>query len=409
MSRFSCLAAWLGLTLGALPAYAATATSDLVYFGSHGTQTQGAPPPGGGNRPVAAGPPAGGQRPPQKPVDIYAARFDEATGQLTLLGPMAQLARPTWMTANPEKPIIYSDNEIGSGPADPGQVVAFKIDPASGGLSEINRVGAVGGGTTYVSFDPVTQTVFASNFNTGHVVAIPVKPDGSLGEASSSQLDYGKGPNRRQPGPHAHSVIIDPSHHFVLVPDMGADRVFVYKFDDATRTLSPAATPFAQFPPGTGPRHAVFSPNGRYLYVMTELTAEIHSFAWDAATGSLTPIQTFKTINKPPAGALTMDGAEVAISANGKFLYSSTRLDNSISVYAIDARNGHFAQIQHISSQGENPWSFTIDPSGHWMLVTDERSSLVAVLKIDPTSGKLTATGESIKVPHPVSATFISG
>lgn len=203
-------------------------------------------------------------------------------------------------------------------------------------------------------------------------------------------------------------MIPDPSHRFVLVPDMGADRVFVYKFDDATRTLAPAATPFVQFPAGTGPRHAVFSPNGKYLYVMTELSAEVHSFAWDAATGSLAPIQTLKTIINPPAGALTMDGAEVAISANGRFLYSSTRLDNSISVYAIDPANGHLTEIQHISAQGTNPWSFTIDPSGHWMLVTDEGSSLVAVLKIDPINGKLTATGKSLQVPHPVSAAFVS-
>lgn len=408
MSKLFASAALLSLTLGAIPA-CAQSSGELVYFGSHGVQS-GGPPPGAAGQ---AGGPAGGQatggpprnmgpRGPQKPVDIYAAHFDADTGKLSMIGVVGQLTRPTWFAINQDKSVLYSDNETG-----PGQIDAFKIDPSTAQLTKISQIALPGEGTTYVSYDPTLQTVFGSNFNTGHVAAVPVKSDGSLGPVSSYQLDYGHGPHPRQKGPHAHAVITDPSHHYVLVPDMGADRVFIYKFKASTRKLSPNNPPFIQFPPGTGPRHAVFDPSGKYLYVMTELSATIHAFDWDEKTGRATPIQIVQTM--PGSNSDDKDGSEVAVSKDGKFLYSATRLDNSIDVYAIDPATGTLNQIQQISAQGEKPWSFTIDPSGRWMLINDEGSNKVAELKIDPATGKLSETGESVTMPHPVNASFVGG
>lgn len=405
MSKLFALAAGLSLTLAMTPVFAA-GQDELVYFGSHGPSTPGQGGPGGAGGPRG---PGGGPRGPRKPVNIYAARFDESTGMFTPLGVKAQLARPTWFVANPEKSVIYSDNEIGTGPSNPGQVVAFRYDPANGDLKEISRVGAVGGGTTFVTFDPVTQTVFAANFNTGHVVAIPVKPNGTLGQASSFQLDYGSSTNPRQKGPHAHAIVIAPNHKYILVPDMGANRLFVYRFDDATRTLSPAATPYFEFPPGTGPRHAVFDPSGKHLYVMTELTAQIYVFAWDAAAGTLKELQSLSTYPDAPKNLLTQDGAEIAISSDGRFLYTSTRSDNSVDAWAINPSSGRLTHLQRIGAQGKDPWSFTISPNGRWLLVTDTNSNKVAVLKIDRATGKLSATGIALDVPGPVSATFVGG
>jgi 6-phosphogluconolactonase len=377
------------LALAALCAMPAVAKTDLVYFGSHG-----------------AGGPPGHPPKPDAVNGIWAARFDDVTGQLSPLGRVTLLDRPTWIVVNPEKPIIYSVNELGNAPGQDGQVVAYAVDPASGALREINRVDAGGGGTTHLAFDQVTQTIFTANFGSGHVTAIAVKPDGSLGEVASKQQDFGHGPSRRQTTPHAHAVAVDPTHQYVLAPDLGADRMFVYHFDDATRALSPANPAYVQFPPGTGPRHVVFSPSGRFAYLITELSAELNVFAWDAKQGQLKLVQTLSSVPADFKGERS--GAEIAVSHDGRFLYLSNRSDSTIDSYRIDAASGRLTPLQRIAAGGQNPWSFGIDPTGRWMLVTNETSSQVAVFKIDPRSGAVSATGNTMAMEHPVSATFFT-
>lgn len=384
----------VGLTLALIAATpSAVASTDLVYFGS-------APP---------AGRPGPGGRPPQvnphaPPNSIYAARFDEMTGQLTSLGQVTKLDRPTWIVANPEQPIIYSVNELGNFGAVQGQVVAYKVNPSNGGLAEINRVEAGGGGTTNLFLDQASQTIFTANYGTGQVSAVPIKPDGSLGALTSVVQDYGSGPSPRQQGPHAHAVGLDPSHQWLFVPDLGADRMFEYHFNDATRTLTPANPPYHQFAPGTGPRHLAFSADGRFIYMESELTAKVYVFALDAKTGKVSEVQ---QVSGVPAGFTgETSGAEIAVSRDGRFVYTSNRGDDTLEAYARKQSSGKLTEIQRLPAQGKNPWSFAIDPSAHWLLVTDQASNEVVVLKINPRTGKLSASGMSMPCLSPVSATF---
>jgi len=388
LSAVACLA-----LITAAPAWA---TTDIVYFGSHGVVGAG-----------AGGPP---QEPPpgSPPNGIFLAHFDDVTGKLTAIGQTVDLEHPTWIADNPEKPIIYSVNQLGDASNQQGEVVAYKINLPAGNLTEIGRVKSGGRGTTYVSFDPVTQTVFTANYASGQVTAIAVKPDGSLGEVTSASQNYGHGPlAQRQSSPHAHSALIDPSHRFVLVPDLGADRVFVYRFNDADRTLSAGDPPFEQFDPASGPRHLIFYPGGKFVYVNTELTAEIDVLSWDANTGHLTLVQKLSTVL--PSFKGYRSGAEIALSPDSRHLYASNRSDGTVEVYAVNSATGKLTEIQRIPAEGTNPWSFAIDPTGHWLLVTDEGSNSVVVLKIDPHSGKLSATGETMTMRHPVSATIVPG
>jgi 6-phosphogluconolactonase len=265
-------------------------------------------------------------------------------------------------------------------------------------------VGAGGLDATHMDLDVASKTLFVANHGSGDVTALPLQADGSLGKVASSQKDYGTGPNPRQKMPEAHGVAADPSHRYVVVADFGADRLFVYHFDRATRTLTPAQVPYESTPSGSGPRHLVFHPNEKILYVDTELTAELRVYRWDSNKGRLHLVQ---SLSPYPDSGTQKSAAEIAVSGNGRFLYVSLRGDqDSIVAYSVNKHAGTLKEIQRISSQGKTPWSFGIDPTGHWMLVTNEASDSVTVFSIDPATGKLSATPESLSVPKPVTVTF---
>lgn len=327
---------------------------------------------------------------------IIAAHFDQATGRITDLRPTAQISRPTWLALDPERPILYSVSELGNDGKETGSVYSFAIDSASGGLKQISKTNSGGHGPTYLSYDARVKTIFVANFGGGQVADIPVHLDGSLAPPVSVQTDYGHGPSPNQAIPHAHCAILDPGGHFLLTPDMGADRIFVYKYDASAQTLAPASPAFLETGPFTGPRHFVFSPNGRFVYVLTELSAEIRVFKWDAIAGQLHPVQSV-SIN-PPNFKGTSSTSEIRVSADGRFIYAANRATSSIEVFAVDQRNGTLKQVQDIASDGNWPRSFAFDPSGQWMLVAHMTSKTITVFAIDRKTGKLSAVGSPVYV-----------
>jgi len=328
---------------------------------------------------------------------ILMARLDPTTGHITYAGQVTNLTRPTWLAIDPKRPILYSVSEIGNYDRNIGSVYSFGIDPKSGTLKRIGMASSEGHGPTFLSYDSRVSTLFVAHFGYGRVVAIPVRADGTLGEATSFQTDYGQGANKaKQPFAHAHQAILDPGGHFVLTPDMGTDRIFIYRYDAASGALSPANTPFFDAGPGTGPRHIVFSPDGRFVFALTELTAEIRTLNWDASAGQLRPVQAI-TIN-PPDFKGTSSAAEICISADGRFVYTSNRATNTFQVFAVDKSTGTLTRIQDIPAEGESPRSFAIDPSGRWMIVGNQFSNTLSVFAVDQATGKLSHTGPPIKV-----------
>ena len=337
---------------------------------------------------------------------IYAARLDPRTGELTALGAVAQIERPTWLVASADRPILYSVSETGNDGKSEAGVASFAVDRATGGLTPINRVSSGGGGATHLALDPRSRTLFVANFGTGDVAALPLLADGSLAPAASMQKDYGTGPHPRQKSPHAHGVAIDPGGRYVLSADLGADRTFVYRFDPKTRMLTPGEPPFAAAPPGSGPRHIEFLPNGRFLYVDSELTGEVTGYSWNQRTGTMRPLATISTLPADYSGERS--AAEMVASGDGHFLYISNRGEDSIVTFAVDPRTAALKEVQRVKSQAKVPWSFSIDPSGRWMLVANQAANLITVMKVDPASGKVTATDKSLAVPVPVNVTFIA-
>ncbi|MEU6139565.1 lactonase family protein [Streptomyces sp. NPDC047081] len=337
---------------------------------------------------------------------VHALRFDPVQGTLSPLGPVAEVTS-NWVAAHPTHPVLYV-----AGSEQGGFIRWFGIDRATGALSRLGEIATESvptgsGGLSYMGVDQRSQTLLVADFAAGTAVSVPIGRDGELAPPASVVQDTGSGPNPRQQGPHPHHVVVDPSGRFALVADFGADRVFTYRFDRTTRTLStgtpdgPAAYATA---PGSGPRRLVFHPDGTTVYLLNELTADIETLNWHARQGLLTLRQTLPT--NAPGHTGTTSAAELAISRDGRFVYISNRGDNALVVFSTDRRSRLLTEVQRIPCGGTTPWSFSVHSSGRWLFVANEASSTVDLFGIDPRSGLLTATGTSVPVPKPDCITF---
>lgn len=356
------------------------APETLVYVGTQGTE------PGQG---------------------ILAARLDPRTGRLTPLGLAAEVQRPTWLAAHPTLPVLYAVSEVGNDGQSQGGVHTLRADPATGRLSLVGTVASGGGGPTHLALDLASSILLVANYGTGQVAALPVLADASLGPPASARSDQGSGPSPRQKAPHAHGVVLDPSKRFVLVADLGADRLFVYPYDRVSHQLGPAAAPAEALPPGTGPRHLAFHPDGRLVFMLSELVPELRAYRWDARRGRLSLVQTLSAAGDP-AKASVARGAEVAVSRDGRFVYASVRGEDVLVVYAVARRTGRISEVQRLPAGGQAPWSFAIDPSGRWMLVANQASNAVVVFARDPATGRLSPTSQSIAVNKPTCIAYLA-
>jgi 6-phosphogluconolactonase len=308
------------------------------------------------------------------------------------------------LTLDPADRVLFAVSEIGNYDTLHGLAVSFAIDPGSGTLTELSRADSGGGGPTHLSYDHRARSLFVANFGSGAVAALPVARGGSLLAPVSVQRETGSGPHPKQKSAHAHAAILDPSGRWLLVPDMGADKLFVYRFDPATRRLSPAPVPSLFTGPGTGPRHMVFSRDGRFVFLVTEHAAEVRVLRWNARSGTLAPVQAMPL---DPAGFADQSAAEIALSRDGRFLYTSNRGRDRLQVFAVARAGGKLSPVQDIASGGDRPRSFGIDPGGRWMLVGNQDSQTIAVFEIDRRTGRLSPHGAPITVSEkPVAFAF---
>ena len=337
---------------------------------------------------------------------IFAAHVDDATGSITSLGAVAEVERPTWVLADAQRPVLYAVSEVGNAGDRVSEVFSFSLsDSAAPSLVPLSRACSGGCGATHLALHPSGRRLFVANFGGGQVVTLPVADDGVLGELLSLQTTSGSGPHRRQAGPHAHGVTLDPSGRFLLAPDMGSDRIFVYRYWDETGALSPAEPAYAQVPSGAGPRFLLFGLDGRHAYLLTELTAEIFIFRWDGQRGRLEEV-----------GSCALDGDETpdnrsaaafVMSQDGRFLYASNRRTAAMQVYAIDPRTGGLSAVQTIAAGGDRPWGAELSPEGRWMVVANQGANNVRVFAVDSETGRLLAVAGGIEVPMPTSLAMV--
>jgi 6-phosphogluconolactonase len=245
----------------------------------------------------------------------------------------------------------------------------------------------------------------AANYGGGNVVIYPVQAGGALGEPTDVAQHTGNGADpKRQDKPHAHSIIPDAAGRFVFAPDLGIDKVMIYRVDLKTGKFVPNG--FAATKPGAGPRHFVFHTSGSFAYLINEIDSTVTAFAYDKTGGALAELQTVSALPADFSG--TSYCADIHIHPSGKFLYGSNRGHDSIVAFAIDQNTGKLSLIAHESTQGKWPRNFVISPTGEFLLVANQNTHNVVAFRIDQQTGKLTSTGQTTEIPSPVCLKFIS-
>ncbi len=340
---------------------------------------------------------------------IYAYRFHPADGKLTSIGLAAETTNPSFLAIHPNGRFVYSVSEMDNyNGQKTGAVSAFSIDPQSGKLTLLNTVSSKGGGPCHVLVDKTGKNLLVANYGTGSVASLPVKEDGSLGEASAFVQHTGSvALPQRQGGPHAHSVNLSADNRFMIATDLGLDEALVYRFDATKGSLTPNDPPFAKVAPGSGPRHFAFHPTEKYAYTINEISSTVTAFRYDRARGSLQEIQTVSSLPKDFSGK-NNSTAEIAVDRQGRFLYGSNRGHNSIAVFAIDPHKGTLTPVEYTSTQGKTPRNFAIDPTGAYLFAANEGSGNIVLFHIDRQTGRLTPAGQTLEVGAPVCVTFVA-
>ena len=335
---------------------------------------------------------------------IYTGTLDLNTGKLSEPQLAAKAENPGFIAISQSERFLYA---VAAGKG--GQkIVAYSIDPSGGGkLKELNSQEAGGANPCHVSVGPKDNYVVYANYTGGSCGMMPIAADGTLKPRSSFfQHTGGSGVNKkRQEAPHPHSAMPDPSGSFVMVPDLGQDKVRVYRVSDDGKSMKPNDPPFATMPPGGGPRHVTFHPSSKWMYSNNELTSAVTVFDLDKSTGATKSTQTISTLPDGFSGGNST--AEILAHPNGRFLYCSNRGHDSIASFTIDQKSGKLTATGYTKSGGRTPRNFGITPDGRYVVAANHGSNDVATFKVDQTTGKLTPTGSSIKVTNCICVRFV--
>jgi 6-phosphogluconolactonase len=333
---------------------------------------------------------------------IHMYRMDPENGSLTPRHTAGEVKNPSYLAFHPIRRVLYAVNELKNyhGKAT-GTLSAFRMERDNGHLEFINKVATHGTDPCHVTVDSSGKYALVANFASGSVAVLPIREDGGLEEASEVIQHSGSGVDPvRQKGPHAHSITLDASNRFAYVPDLGLDKLMIYRFDAEAGILQAHEQGCFETRPGAGPRHFVFHPADRYAYLINELDSTIVALSHDREGGTLEEIQTVPALPSSFRGISTC--ADILVDPTGNFLYGSNRGHDSIVIYRIDGSSGRLTLVGHESTRGETPRNFTIDPSGTFLFAANQNSDSIACFRIDHRSGRLNPTGQVTSAPTPV-------
>lgn len=323
---------------------------------------------------------------------IYVYRFNNKNGSAKEVSHV-KAGNPSYLAITKNGQFVYGVDESAN-----GKISSFAFDKKNGKLSLINTEKNNGSAPCYVELDKTGNWLFAGNYSSGDLTVHPVNKDGSIGTMKQVIKHTGNGPDKsRQQTPHVHCTYISPNNKYLYVPDLGIDKVMIYPFNSATGRLDEANAFFAKAGAGGGPRHITFSNNGKFAYLIEEMSGTVAVFSQQ--NGQLTKIQEANGLaeNERKKAA----GADIHLSPDGKFLYVSQRSNNTLRVFKV-GKNGKIQYLAATSTAGEIPRNFSIDPSGNYLLVANQNSNSGVILKRNKATGLLTDTGNRIEVGKPV-------
>jgi 6-phosphogluconolactonase len=364
------------LILGSGPAFAAG--KYIAYVGTYTTGPGGSP---GGSK------------------GIYALQAD-GSGHFKTLGLQAEVADPSFLATDPSHRFLYAATERGR---PTGYLSSYAIDP-TGALRFLNRVPSNGTSTAHLVVDQTRHWLLVANYGSGSVASFALNSDGGIGGMVDFHQHSGSSVNpHRQMGPHPHEAAMSPDNRFLLVPDLGLDKVFVYALDSATGKLTLASTTDTR--PGFGPRHMLFGKSGKFAYVLGEMASAVATMSYDKKTGKLTLVENIDTI--PPRLTTENNSAELALSSDGRFLYATNRGHDSVTAFKVNAANGKLTYVQNIPTQGRIPRGMSLDPDGTHLLTGNQDSNTITVFDRDTKTGKLTFASQMTDIPAAVCILFV--
>jgi 6-phosphogluconolactonase len=340
-------------------------------------------------------------------INVY--RVDPASGAWTH-EQLLEIVNPSFLTLDRGQRFLYSVH------ADLDEVSAYAIDKQNGHITALNRQSCGGKNPVHLSIDPTGRWIVTANYSAGSVGVVPIEKDGTLGPRSDLvNLTGEPGPDgKRQTSSHPHDAVFNPSGRFIAVPDLGFDRIFVFRLDAASGKLTPNDPPFVVTRAGAGPRHIAFYPQMPWAYVINELGSSVTTYRFDAQRGSLHPIQILPST--PPSYTGNNHGAEIAVAPSGRVVYASNRGHDSIAIFAVDRRDGTLTPAGWALTHAKSPRFFTLDPAAKILYAanadegfSEERNTdTIVPFRVNQANGMLTPTGQVIKTNSPCTIVFAS-
>ncbi len=337
---------------------------------------------------------------------VHVAAIDQASGRVDVIQAYTGVQSASYLSRNSNGKILYAVQEVEETNGEPGgSVVAIAIDEESGLLQEIRGTALTGGAhPCYIHTLTDGSAVFVANYTGGNSAMLPLDSEG-LFAGATAVIEHGTGSMvdpERQEAAHAHFVTAMPGTNFVCAVDLGMDAIIISRLDMNNKSIEKHN--IVAMEPGSGPRHLVFHPKLPIAYVANELSSSITVLEVNQAAGSLQPVATVSSI--PADYKEYNDAADIHISADGRFLYSSNRGHNSIAVYEVNQSTGSITPIQHISCGGELPRNFTLTPDGNYLLAANQKSGTIIVFDVNQDSGMLMQTNYKLELPSPVCIQF---
>lgn len=327
-------------------------------------------------------------------------RVDSATATWTPVQLVEGLVNPSFLCFDREQKFLYAVH------GDMDYVSAYAIDPGNGTLTTLNREPCGGTNPVHVAVDKSNQYLVVSNYTSGSVAVMPIKPDGGVGALTDLvTLSGTPGPHRtQQASSHPHHNPFDRDGRFILVPDKGLDRIFVFRLDAENGKLIAEEESSVDTREGAGPRHVDFHPRLPYVYAINELDSTITTYRFDRARGKLTPLQIVTTLPSDYTGNNTT--AEIWVHPSGRFVYGSNRGHDSIVTFFVDRSTGLLATVGWQSTEGRTPRFFGIDPSGMLLCAGNQNSDSIVNFRVDQSTGRLNPVGDTVRTGSPVTIVF---
>lgn len=332
---------------------------------------------------------------------IYVYSFNKKDGSAKEVSHI-KTSNPSFIAVSPNKKYLYAVNENANKKGNGGSVSSFAFNKKMGTLAFINQQSSEGNHPCYITVNNTGKWLIAGNYSTGNFAILPDVSNGILGKANQVVQHFGNGPDSvRQKSAHVHATVLSKDNKTLYVTDLGTDKIMLYDFDDKNGSVKPSLQKFISTEAGSGPRHIAISTNGKYIYLLQEMTGAVSVFANN--NNELKLVQTTSTLPTAYTSAAgKAGGADIHISPDGHFLYASIRAEtNMIAIFKIK-NNGGLDLIAHQATLGLTPRNFNFDPSGKFLLVANQNSDEIVIFKRNIDTGLLSDTGNRIKVGKPV-------